>query len=318
VAVENFGNIVTSSDSGVSWTNRTSAGERNWNSVASSSDGAKLVAVSTTSTGLPGSPGGSIFTSSDFGATWTEQASAGKRWWASVTSNSDGTKLAATVMASAQIVGTGSAMKKVIVGTLIFTSSNSGITWTAQNGSSAQNWGAIASSSDGTHLAAAVLNGDIFTSSDSGVTWIDQPKSGNHMWTSLASSADGTHLIATVDNGPGGDIFTSSDSGVTWTDQVSAGSRYWYGVTSDASGKKLAAIENSGYIYTSSDFGVTWSARKSVGEQGWNAIASSSDGSKLAAVPHSGNEGATMPIADVWTSLDSGATWTDRKSSSTR
>ena len=274
IAAENFGNLVTSSNSGLTWIDRTSAGARNWNSVASSSDGSKLVAVVGSDTGTPGASGGEIYTSTDFGATWTARTSAGNRWWCSVTMSSDGTHIAATISASAKVVGTGATRKKVIIGTDIFTSTDSGATWTDQTGSSPQNWGPITSNSDGTHLAAAVAyNGDIFTSSDSGATWIDQASSGHHNWMSIASSSDGTHLVATSDDGPGGDIFTSADSGATWTDQSSAGSRYWGGVSSSSNGKKLAAVVNTGYLYTSSDYGVTWTARKSAGAQGWNDIA---------------------------------------------
>ena len=52
----------------------------------SSSDGTKLAAAEYS---------GSIYTSTDSGATWTERTSAGSRYWQSITSNSDGTKLAA-------------------------------------------------------------------------------------------------------------------------------------------------------------------------------------------------------------------------------
>ena len=40
-------------------------------------------------------PGGYLYTSIDSGATWTAQTGAGKRYWASVASSSDGTKLVA-------------------------------------------------------------------------------------------------------------------------------------------------------------------------------------------------------------------------------
>ena len=57
-------------------------------SIASSSDGKKLVAVNLN---------GYIYTSTDSGATWAEHTEAGKRRWLSITSSSDGTKLAAVV-----------------------------------------------------------------------------------------------------------------------------------------------------------------------------------------------------------------------------
>jgi hypothetical protein len=62
--------------------------EANWQSITSSADGTKLAAVVS---------GGSIYTSTDSGATWTERTSAGSRYWQSITSSADGTKLAAVV-----------------------------------------------------------------------------------------------------------------------------------------------------------------------------------------------------------------------------
>jgi hypothetical protein len=63
-----------SSDSGATWTERTTAGSRNGTVVVY---------------------GGSLYTSSDSGATWTERTTAGSRNWQSIASSSDGSKLAA-------------------------------------------------------------------------------------------------------------------------------------------------------------------------------------------------------------------------------
>merc|ERR1712159_146860 len=66
-------------------------GLQKWRSITSSSDGTKLAAVVSDTNG-------NIWTSTDSGATWTENTSTGsaKDWW-SITSSSDGTKLAAVV-----------------------------------------------------------------------------------------------------------------------------------------------------------------------------------------------------------------------------
>ncbi len=82
MAVDNGGQIYTSTDSGANWTPRESS--RSWNSVASSSDGTKLVAVVRF---------GQIYTSTDSGASWTARES--NRFWTSVASSSDGTRLVA-------------------------------------------------------------------------------------------------------------------------------------------------------------------------------------------------------------------------------
>ncbi len=222
--------------------------------------------------------------------TWTDQTTAGSQYWQSITSSSDGTKLAATVS-----------------GGDIYTSADSGTTWTDQTAAGSRLWTSITSSSDGTKLAATVSRGDIYTSADSGVTWATSTASGLRIWTSITSSSDGTKLAATVS---GGDIYTSADSGTTWTDQTAAGSQHWYSITSSSDGTKLAAVVAGnlisgtvGDIYTSADSGTTWTDQTAAGSRDWQSITSSSDGTKLA---------ATVSGGDIYTSADSGTTWTDQ------
>lgn len=64
-AAEVSGYIYTSNDRGVTWTQQTNSGARDWFGVAVSTDGAKLVA----SDNDIGS--GGFFLSTDFGVTWT-------------------------------------------------------------------------------------------------------------------------------------------------------------------------------------------------------------------------------------------------------
>ena len=172
-------------------------------------------------------------------------------------------------------------------------------TWTARE-SGSLNWRAIASSADGTKLAAVVNGGQIYTSTDSGATWTAR-ESGSRGWRSIASSTDGTKLAAVA---YGGQIYTSTDSGATWTAQES--NRGWYAIASSADGTKLAAVVWNGQTYTSTDSGATWVAGAS--NWTWLSIASSADGTKLAAVAYGGQ---------IYTSTDTGATWTARESSRT-
>jgi len=161
---------------------------------------------------------------------------------------------------------------------------------------SSQTWRLIASSADGTKLAANVIGGQIYSSNDGGVTWA--ARESNRTWWGLASSADGSKLVATVD---GGQIYTSTDSGATWTARES--NRAWRQVASSADGTKLVAAVGGGQLYTSTNSGVTWTPRDS--NRAWLAVASSSDGTKLVAVVTGGQ---------IYTSTDSGVTWTPRDS----
>ena len=121
---------------------------------------------------------------------WTARAT--NRYWQSVASSSDGTHLVA-----------------VVNGGQIYTSADSGVTWTAQ-AAAGIDWQSVASSSDGTHLVAvAMFNGQIYTSADSGATWTAQATS--QAWYSVASSSDGTHIVAA----DSGDRIYTSDAVTT-------------------------------------------------------------------------------------------------------
>ena len=92
MAGENDGYIYTSTDSGSTWTQRSpvpASTPRNWQSIASSSDGINLAAVARD---------GVIYTSSDSGVNWTLQTGTTPRNWVGITSTSNGSKLAAIVM----------------------------------------------------------------------------------------------------------------------------------------------------------------------------------------------------------------------------
>jgi photosystem II stability/assembly factor-like uncharacterized protein len=128
---------------------------------------------------------------------------------------------------------------------LIFTSTNSGATWT-QTSAFNNSWSAVASSVDGSKLAATVYGGGIYTSTNSGAAWT-LTSAPVLSWTSVASSADGARLLAASADS----IYTSTDSGVTWTQGTNAPSgAAWSSVASSTDGSKLVAVLNGGGIYT--------------------------------------------------------------------
>lgn len=264
---------------GVEWTSNLTDSGRTWRSIASSSDGSRLVAAA---------QNGSLYTSANGGADWTEQTAAGTRNWFSVASSADGSKLAAAVKNGA-----------------IYTSADSGATWTAQTAAGSRNWQSLASSTDGSKLAAAVSNGILYTSADSGATWTARMSDSNRLWTAIASSWDGSHLVAATSSR----LFTSTDSGVTWTQRMGDSNRFWQAVASSRDGSRLAAVVNGGGLYTSADAGETWTEQTAAGSRVWWAIASSADGSRLAAVVNGGH---------IYSSLDAGLTWTARVTDSNR
>ena len=254
------------------------------------------------------------------GTTWTPHGF--QRNWVSLAASADGTKLVAAALND-----------------FLYTSSDSGLTWTARLTDTLRSWNAVASSSDGSKLVAVVNGGQIYTSADSGVTWTARAFTAS--WKAVASSADGTRLVAAL-SGPN-PIYTSADSGTTWTPQAGSGSPLvsalassadgtrlfaatflsqvlfsgdagvtWqpYAVAgslnslaSSADGTKLVDTGNFGFIYTSADSGTTWTARLNDAARNWFAVASSSDGSSLIAAVYGGQ---------IYTSTDAGVSWTAR------
>jgi hypothetical protein len=245
--------MFVSTNSGASWSSPLSmTTSHGWGGLASDSAGAHLVAV--------GEFPGDIWTSTDLGASWIDRTASGPAHgldWSSVASSSDGTHLVAVEGSGEVVTASG-----VVTGD-IWTSGDSGVTWTNRTASGAAHnlaWRSVASDANGTNLIA--VGAGIWTSSDSGATWTPQATNiATYAWVSVASSSDGTHLIAASLAPDGnsvstaGDLWTSSDSGVTWTNQTSGtflATQQWTGVASDATGAHVVAAARGGDIWSMS------------------------------------------------------------------
>lgn len=233
---QNSGQMIAGSllvQPGTSWVARENS--RNWTSIASSSDGSKLLASAYDDR---------LYTSTDSGFTWTPRVT--NQAWKAVASSADGTKLVA-----------------VVVNGQIHTSTDSGVTWVPRD--SARNWSCVASSADGTKLVAAVQGGKIYKSIDSGVTWataifIDA------QWNSIASSADGVRLLAS--SGSSGNLYRSNDSGGSWLilsgGDLGNNSRNWTCVNMSSNGEIMIAsteLGSGGSIWVSNNAGSYWTER---------------------------------------------------------
>jgi hypothetical protein len=215
--------VFTSADSGTNFTEHTDS-SYSVNSLASSADGTKLVVAAS---------GYDIFTSTNSGGTWVDQAQSlglfSTLGWSSVACSTNGTQIVATAK-----------YRGLTPGDWIYTSADSGVSWVQR--AITNNWQAVASSADGTKLVAAVLGGQIYTSSDSGTNWTPRAFATN--WQAVASSADGTKLVAAVNNGQ---LYTSTDSGTNWI--AGDTSRAWQAVACSADGTKLFAADYGSVIY---------------------------------------------------------------------
>jgi hypothetical protein len=277
--VVNRGGIYTSTNSGFTWI-ATDAPNTNWQSIASSADGSKLVAVIYD---------GPIYTSINSGATWAITAAPNTNWQA-VASSADGSKL---VAATGGIYDSDRGP--------IYTSTNSGATWTPTTVAN-EWWKSVTVSADGSKIAsAATYFNQIYTSTNSGTDWT-QASAPSGYWWSISSSVDGIKLAAVVYENliftppievsvTPGSIYVSSDSGITWAEATNALGEYWSSIASSADGTKLVAVaigQNvGGPIFTSIDSGISW-VSNNVPNENWQAVASSADGAKLVAVVNAG------------------------------
>jgi len=249
---------------GVNWI--SNGGIFTWKAIASSADGSRLAAVVNS---------GGLYTSVNYGLTWSQQVNAGSRAWSSVAMSADGLKIVASVNSG-----------------FLYTSTDGGTNWTARFTNANRAWTGVASSWDGTRLVAVASAGG-FVSVDSGVTWASVL--GPASYSAVACSGNGSNIVATV---IGGTIGISTNGGVNWSPRES--NRSWTSVASSADGSTLVASVNAGanYLYTSTDYGTSW-VPGTTGAN-WSGVACSADGSRMIAVVNGGG---------VYVSNDSGVTW---------
>jgi len=311
------GEIYTSDDSGMTWTNRESGGRLGWACVTVSGDGSVIVA---------GVYGRRLYASWDRGISWTV-LSAPARYWTSIRTSFDGKHIIASdgfselyssadggqTWLSETATGGDRPYKHSIAVTpdgryvasawggsgMIRISDDYGATWAVRSVAGVRNWSGIATSIDGVHLFAVEQGGGIWVSGDRGLSWTVLSTAGTRNWFSIAASADGNVLAAAV---LGGGIWVSRDSGSTWTEQTA--SRDWQSLVMSADGQRLSAAVAGGDLWTSGDAGVLWTKHQVSGKRAWGSVASSSDGRRLVAVPELGG---------VFTSSDFGETWVDHR-----
>jgi hypothetical protein len=261
---------------------------QNWEAVASSADGSRLIAGGLSwFYGISTNSGGTWITNTEpqFGSSFGS--------WSAVAASADGTEFAGVNFSA------------------IWISTNSGVAWFSNNVAGVSYFASVALSADGKKIVAVDGNnsspGLIYVSTNSGVT-VTPTLSPTNNWKSVASSADGTKLVAATTTSQGGLIYASTDSGLTWAPTGAPTNNYWAAIASSADGTKLVAASSSvsapganGNIYTSTNFGTTWTSNNVPNAQ-WQSVASSADGTKLVAV-------AEEPVGWIYTSTNSGTTW---------
>jgi hypothetical protein len=191
----NAGPIYRSTDFGASFSFSNAIPYSNWKSVAMSSSGQYVTAVSLNNY---------IWVSSDYGASFTAKTAYPATNWGAVTMSSNG---------QYQVAGRDT----------IYRSTNYGSTWTNVGAPVSNGYGALAMSGDGQYLLGLSYfrNLELYRSTNYGANWsivttIGSGGSGN--WNCVAISPDGvTQLVGANGNvWPTNDMWRSTNSGANF------------------------------------------------------------------------------------------------------
>jgi hypothetical protein len=239
IALQNgSGYIWTTTDGGVSWTQRL--GPYYWYDAAISADGSTMYAGQYVNPGTPGY----LYKSTDGGANWT---------WLS---NAVGTTQQGVACSS------NGAIVYAANGTGVGVSSNYGATWTASP--MTNNCVPVCCSLNGTIGYAGGFTGYMYVTSNTGATWTTitsgLPASSNYYF-GLACSADGTK--AAVTNATNSNVYVSSNTGTSWSVAASVSNLIQirtYGLAMSSNGNTIYVIGGTS-LYKSTDFGVSWTAQ---------------------------------------------------------
>lgn len=159
----------------------------------------------------------------------------------------------------------------------LYTSNDTGYTWTQRTGAGSHPWVGGDSSIDGTVLYFTSPTDTILAvSPNSGSTWTTYAKNYSY----VACSSDGSKAVACTTGSSTGAIYTSIDTGANWTQQ-SAPTADYRAVASSEDGIILYAAAYGGYIYLSVNSGSTWTAQTSWGAKNWHALKCSRDGTRV-------------------------------------
>lgn len=256
--------------------------DHRWSKIKISSSGQYMIVVA--DDGNLTNENGRVYTSNDYGNTWTERQPAGNdnKMWRAAGVNSSG-----QYMIVANYTGR------------LYTSSDYGITWIERQPAGNVNDGWLNVAVDGTgQYMASSDNSKLYGSDDYGITWTERQPALTY-WT-ISIDSDGSFWIIGAAGGSG--LYTSSDYGNTWTERQPAGTaQSWDSVACDSDGSFLVVCRNNGRVYTSNDYGVSWTERQPMGNinVAWCDCSCSSTGQFI----------LLSSTSRVYYSVDYGVTW---------
>jgi photosystem II stability/assembly factor-like uncharacterized protein len=249
------GYIYTSSDGGVSWTQRTSASARKWVDLACSSNGTNLAAVVSNV---------DVFISNNAGANWTQLNF--NRTWKAISSSSDG-----NILLAAATQG-------------LFVSENRGVNWTLAAGTNTEPWSKVAIAAADPQFMVAISNpGFVWTSGNGGATWVKQLGGFGSTcfgYKRMAASENGVDVYALEDGTK--PFYISHDSATTITSTLLGGSnRQMYGTATSGNGSIVVAPAFNQYAYISYNGGASFVQKITDKSRRWMAPGISRNGSVI-------------------------------------
>lgn len=234
---------------------------------------------------------GYTYRSLDYGATWNLLSTA-PRYSVStyIAGSSDLTKLISCTFKSTDY---------------LYTSINTGDTWTQQTNSGLSVWSTVASSSDGIKLVASDWwNDDIYTSADSGASWTNRGSvSCNNVGCNLICDSTGDKIVFAYDER----IYHSINQGASFNYHIPLVNKTIIELASSSDANNLIVVYGTQSsipkysVYISNDNGASWSTIAALGEKNFRSCTMSPDGTKMAVWAE--DEGK------VYTSTDSGGSW---------
>jgi photosystem II stability/assembly factor-like uncharacterized protein len=241
------GNVVRSTDGGVTWVDATSYPTTSPNGLAMDYTGQYVVAIWSNN---------GIYRSTDYGDNFTQLMSAPVNYWNCITSNFNGSYIYAGV--------------SDYTNGFIYLSSNSGAAFTPVDpAGGSQYWLWIKCSASGQYVYAYGLNGnsgstsELYYSSNYGQTWTMITPFSSYSIQDMTCDGTGQYVLAAC--GTDG-IYRSADYGMTWARTgafyESPNGPYYNSIVCNGSGQQILAMDyDIGLVYRSTDSGATWAAQ---------------------------------------------------------
>jgi hypothetical protein len=154
----------------------------------------------------------------------------------------------------------------VVLGGLIYRSTNDGTTWTGLTASGSRSWNSVAMSTGGQYQLAAdsAGTGTRWTSSDYGANWSQETGTPIVPPGEAGVSGTGQYQLAVPVSNQNLYIAVSNDYGGSWTNRITAGQNYWGTGAISKTGQYMIVGTNLYYsginsVKVSSNYGVDFS-----------------------------------------------------------